>query len=305
MMDKEKLFGTVSANIVVGSTKEQIIAVLSQRWPLTVKQICYHLRKSLSFNITYQAVHKMLCKLEEDRILSKSKGVWQLDKNWLQNQEAFFHHALQNYEGYKNKYLFDSGFEGMRAFEFDNFSELCVETVKLLSSNKLTQKTEPFYCVMEYGYFPFKFNFEHLLLLFKMLKICPQSRYIFRKNTPFGNWVWKQYARIGGIGAPIGTKIDLKEDLFVQGNYIIQVKISETGRKIIRQHWQKWKNLNDSFKDFGLKPEPKILATIKITKNPGLSMFLKNELEKYFKNKAGNCHGSLEKQLKMDKKQSQ
>lgn len=269
------------------STRELIVSLLAQKWPLSVKQIHFQLKKDYSTPVTYQAVHKLLIGLEKEQITVRNGSQWQLNSSWLQHQETFFQQALQRYSGNKNKYDFDPRFEGTQTFEFDSFTDLCVETAKLLASRKLNPKAEPFWCVLEYGWLSFKFNFGHLELLYTMVKNCPKSRNIIQKKTSFGEWIWKQYQRVGGIGAPIGTHIGMREDIFIQGDYIIEVQISKEGKKVIEQYWNKWKNLNDLFKDFGLKKEPKIESTVKITKNPQLASFMKNELEKYFQPKTG------------------
>ena len=278
------LLGSGAIELGDSSTKNQIILVLSRKWPLTVKQVYSLMKKEFFTAVSYQAVHKVLLGLEKQKVVSRIGSAWQLEQNWLQKQETFFQQAVQKYGGAKNRYLIEENFEGTQNFEFDSFSDLCVETAKLLTSKNLTQKAESFYCILEYGWCTIKFKFEHFGLIFGMLKKCPNARYIIRKKTRFGEWIWKQYRRAGGIGAPIGTKIKIQEDIFVQGDYIIQIKISNPGKKIIRKYWKKWKNIEDTFKDLGLKPEPKIECKVKITKNPELANFIKQELDKYFKN---------------------
>ncbi len=267
------------------STKDQLISVLSQKWPLTTKQMHFSLQRQFAAKITYQAVHKLLSKLEHEKIVSKNKNAWQLDSAWLQKQSTFFQQTIQKYAGNKNRYNFDPSFEGTQTFEFDNWTDLNVQTAELLSSHKLNPKTEPFYCVLEYGWWTFKFQFEQLELLYNMIRNCPNTRYLIQKKTPFGEWIGKQYRRVGGIGVPVGTNIGMKEDFFVQGDYIIEASTSEKGKKIIEHYWNKWHSLNDLFKEFGLKKEPKIESTVKITKNPQLAAFMKKELEKYFEKK--------------------
>ncbi len=264
------------------TVKDSIILLLSEKFPLTVKQIHALLKKNFQSESSYQAVHKILTHLGKEHIALKEKTTWKLNPLWLQKQETFFQQTLQKYGGNQNKYDIDLHFDGTQVFHFDRFTDLCVETAKLLSSRKLQPNKEPFYCVFEYGWWPFKFQFEHLELLYRMVKNCPNSRHIIRKNTPFGEWIGKQYRRVGGIGAPIGTSVNISNDIFIQGDYIIEIRISPEGKKTIEKYWNKWKNLNDQFKDFGVKPEPTIHATVQITKNPSLAKFFKNELEKYF-----------------------
>lgn len=266
------------------STKEQLIAILSQKWPLSTKQVHLVLKKQFGVSVTYQAVHKLLSRLEQEKIVSKNQNAWHLDNNWLQKQSTFFQQTIQKYAGNKNHYNFDPNFEGVQTFEFDSFTDLCTETAKLLTSHQLNPKKEPFWCVMEYGWFTIKFRFEHLEILYEMLTHCPQARFIIRKKTPFGEWIAKQYRRVSGIGI-VGHNMDIREDIFIQGDYLIEIQLSDTAKKIIEQYWNRWKNIDETFKEFGLKKEPIIETIVKITKNPQLAAFMKKELEKYFEKK--------------------
>jgi hypothetical protein len=69
--------------------------------------------------------------------------------------------------------------------------------------------------------------------------------------------------------------------MLVQGDWIVQVHFSPESKKIIEKYWNKWKNLEDCFKEFGLKPEPKMKITATVTKNPTMATFLSKEMEKY------------------------
>jgi hypothetical protein len=266
------------------STKECIILLLSRQWPLSIKQIHSTLAKEYETDITYQAVHKLVQSMAEEKILDTTKGAWKLNPAWLAEQEQFFSHARQQYAGQKNKIQFDPTKKEPQIFEFDSFTDLCVETANLLASRKVNPKPEPFWCVLQYGWWSLKFKFEHLELLYRMIQSCPQSRHIFQKITPFGEWIGTQYRRVGGLGI-YGLDLGLPNDLFIQGEYIFEIQTNPEGKKLIEQYWNKWKNVDDVFKEFGLKPEPKIHSTLTITKNPALAQFMKKELEKYFEEK--------------------
>lgn len=266
-----------------GSNKEKIIRLLAERWPLSAKEILLKINKDYSTDVSYQAIHKILLELSNEKIIEKTGKEWKLKKEWLQKGEQFFKKSLDEYNGLINKYNITASFEGSKTFKFDNFSELAVKTAELLASKTLATNVDGYFiCVMEFGWWTFKFKFEQLELLYRMVKNCPNSKNIIRKDTSFGRWIIDQYNKVNAISAPIGTQVDIDEELFVQGNYIIEVNISEEGKKIIEKYWNKWKSINDLFKEFGLKEEPKIEATVKITKNPEMAKFMRKELERYF-----------------------
>ena len=271
------------------TAKSTIIQKLAQEFPLTTKQLSQALQREYGLNITYQAVHKALQELEKEHVATKTNGEWMLNQGWLDSQENFILQTKQKYAGNKNRYNINLNYNGPQVFEFDNFTSVCVETAKLLMSRKLNPAAEPFHCILEYGWWSLKFKFEHLELLYDMVVNCPRSVGVIQKKTKFGEWITKQYKRIGGIQAPIGTNMHVKEDIFIQGNYIIQIQLSEEGKKIIEKLWSKWENLEDCFKEFGLKKEPKMKITVTVSQNPVMARFMKEQIQKCLEE--GKNHG--------------
>ena len=260
-------------------TKNQIIQILSNEYPLTAKKIYERLQKQYSSTISYQGVHKTIKELEKNSIIERKNNDYLLNVEWL-------HQSKNSLEKIEKKYLknneikIPNEFSGSIQIKFDSISELSVSTAQLLLSRQLArdENDKEFICTLEYGWWPFKFKFDDFYLLFQMMVHNPNSKNIIRKKTPFGEWIWKQYKRINAINAPIGTNVNINEELFIQGDHIIEVTFDEKTKKIIYQYYNKWKNIEDSFKDFALKEEPKINATMKITKNPEMASFLRKQL---------------------------
>src|SRR3989344_2244287 len=70
-------------------TKENIILILSEQWPLSTKEIFERVRKSSGNPLTYQAVHKSLRELLDEAVLEKETGKYKLSKNWILNTKQF------------------------------------------------------------------------------------------------------------------------------------------------------------------------------------------------------------------------
>ena len=51
------------------STKEAIINILAENWPLTAKGLYFEIRSRKLFHVSYQAVHKTLNQLETEHVL--------------------------------------------------------------------------------------------------------------------------------------------------------------------------------------------------------------------------------------------
>ncbi len=264
------------------TAKDGIIHTLSTKFPLTAKQLTHTLQREQGMELTYQAVHKALQELEKEHILTKTKNDWQINSAWLDAQASFIRQTQQKYAGSKNKYAIDLNYDGPQTFEFDNFTEFGVETAKLVADKILCKNNENAYFMLEYGWWTLKFKFAHLALLNKLVRNSPNTCGIIRKITPFGVWVQKQYERAGGVGF-IGSDIPFEDDMLIQGDWMVQVHFSSEGKKIIEKYWKKWKNLEDCFKEFGLKQEPKMMITATVSKNPTMAKFLKNEMAQYLK----------------------
>lgn len=262
------------------NAKSAIIQKLSKQFPLTTKQLSNAIQHEYGLEITYQAVHKAVLELEKDHILCKEKNQWKIDSAWLQHHERFIQQTLQKYQGNKNKYNIDLNFRGTQQFEFDNLTDFYVETAKLVAHNVLCKNQEPAYWILEYGWWTPKFKFEHLELLLKLSISAPKTGYIIRTPTPFGKWVSGQYARVGGIGK-VGINFPVEDDFLIQGDWVGQFHTSDEGKKLIEKLWNKWKNLEDCFREFGLKNEPKTRVIATITYNPTLANFMRKQFDKY------------------------
>ena len=87
---------TMTINLVLpqigsggGGTKDHIISILSQEWPLSTKEIKSRISKQFSGELTYQAVHKALNELEQQKVLKKENGTYELSKDWVDGIESF------------------------------------------------------------------------------------------------------------------------------------------------------------------------------------------------------------------------
>lgn len=262
------------------TAKDGIIHTLSTKFPLTAKQLTHTLQREHGMELTYQGVHKALQELEKEHILTKTKNNWQINSAWLDSQASFIRKTQQKYSGSKNKYAIDLNYDGPQTFEFDSFTDFSVETARLVADKVLCKNKETAYFMLEYGWWTPKFKFSHLALLNKLMRSSPKSCHIIRKITPFGIWVQKQYERAGGKGL-IGLNMPFDDDMLVQGDWIVQVHLTPESKKIIEKYWKKWKGLEDSFKEFGLKEEPKMKIIATVSKNPTMARFLSQEMEKY------------------------
>jgi hypothetical protein len=267
------------------STKQKIISLLSDEWPLSAKRVHNNLKRAYGTELSYQGVHETLKEMEEQKVIEKKKNEYLLNIEWIQQSKKVLERVEKKYLQ-NQKIVIPENFSGSIEIEFDSISDLCVSVAELLASKQLSggRSCHDIYGVLEYGWWPFKFRFEHFELLLRIVRANNPMRggIIIRKKTPFGKWIREQYVKIKAICAPLGTKFDIGEDIFIVENCLLEIKVPQETKKIIEHYYNKWKNLNDTFKEFGLKEEPKAHSVIRISKNPELANYLRKQLNKVF-----------------------
>ena len=271
------------------NAKSALIHQLSHTFPQSIKQLHQHLTREMGRDITYQAVHKAVQELKNEGVILKTNEGWQLNTQWIENQGQFIRKTKQRYGEQTNRYDIDLKNSGPQRFEFDNHTDFSVETAKLVANNVLCQHGETAYWIMEYGWWTLKFHFNHLVLLHKLMKSSPRSCHLVQKKTPFGIWAQKQYEKVGGIGI-IGKDLGLNDDFLIQGDWILQIHFQPEDRKTIEKYWKKWKNLEDCYKEFGLKKEPKMSIIATLNKNQEMAQYLSTQVEKTIQKETNHDH---------------
>ena len=71
------------------NTKSAIIEVLSQKWPLTAKEIYSLTKKVSSTNVSYQAVHKTINELVTQEVINKNERKYSLNLEWIKKLKEF------------------------------------------------------------------------------------------------------------------------------------------------------------------------------------------------------------------------
>lgn len=71
------------------TTKGQIIYCLSNEWPLSAKELHKAIRKKFERGITYQAVHKVVKELVNEKVLEKKERGYSLSTVWVDRMGEF------------------------------------------------------------------------------------------------------------------------------------------------------------------------------------------------------------------------
>lgn len=97
--------------------RDAIIGILSADWPLSLKEIYSKLKSKYGVSVTYQAAHKHLHNLIEEKIVSDTENRYSLDLNWIKSSNEKFAHLEKAYTQQKltqqlpKKVVFNSYYE--------------------------------------------------------------------------------------------------------------------------------------------------------------------------------------------------
>ncbi len=80
-----------------GNVKNTLVQKLSKQWPLTLKQLDHALKREFGMDVTYQAIHKAMQQLEEEKIVEKTKEGFQLHPEWILNITRLSNQISQAY----------------------------------------------------------------------------------------------------------------------------------------------------------------------------------------------------------------
>lgn len=266
------------------STREQIILLLSQEWPLSVKSICNKVGKDSG--ISYQAVHKIIKQLEQAGTIVQTGRDYKLSNGWISGLRKFSESVGERYSKTQGKYEIKPGFEGKVSMHFDDYSNFIVIMADILERRILVGKgpnigTGIFRHVM----WPLRFSFSDFELFRKMTKSIPETFLLVKHDTPLDKWIKKEWIK-GGYGPiMLGVAFEgIDDDFIIHGDSVVQVKYSEDTKKAIDAVYKRCANLTDIFKEYftGTLSKRKSNIDVTITKNPELAAVMRNQILSHF-----------------------
>jgi len=269
------------------STKDQIINILSNQWPLSAKEIYNKTAKEFGNEASYQAIHKTLTELEKNHTISHNGQGYELDKLWISNSKKFFDELESRYYNTPEKYKIDKNFEGRIKFEFNDFSQFCVTMAQIFSSGVLAGNSPNVgFGLLRHAWWPFNFSFANFELLKEIGKTNKDAYVIVKENYPFDMWIVNQYKKVGWHSIITDNKdAEYENDIGVQGDSIWQAKFSEETKKLMDTVYKRNADLGDLFQEYvrqSLKKYP-VHIEVTIEKNPtAAKLLLIGTVKKYF-----------------------
>lgn len=267
------------------SHKEAIISILGTRWPLSTKDIYSEIQRLSDANgFSYQATHKTIQQLVEEKILAKNGKNYELSQEWI-NRLKNFSTSLSDKYSNKNNQEITPDFEGTIKWRFDDLSVFAMEMLRLITNiAKWNDAKENGVLLVKHAWWPFNFKFMDFALFLDMVKLTKGGNVVFESDAPFDRWVAKQYVS-SGVKVKFVENLNLDHDvLFFQG-VIIQASFSDETRQLQDEVYSKVHDLGDLLQEFVFQrhAHKKVEIEVQIIKNPALSKTMRDQLvEKYF-----------------------
>lgn len=263
------------------TTKESVIRILSQEWPLTTKEIYRKISKENNKAISYQAVHKALNQLSDQHILSKQNQAYQLNAHWINQIKNFGQTIDHVYSNESGKLNLPNDFSKPYTIEFKDVSAYPVTMGNILISKTLTNgETKPVYALLQHGLWPLRFNFLDYEVLLRCAKANPVHG-VITSNLPFDQWIAEQYITGGFTTVKVGIKPKkLEGNFIIHGETVMEVEYPPETLQFIEEIYAKMNSLSDLFKFYISRKISKhpYKAIVTIQKNPTLAKILTNQI---------------------------
>jgi len=215
------------------SSKDLVFRVLFEEWPLSAKEIYSKVEKLSSKEISYQAVHKLLLSLVDEKVVVKVDGKYLLNQGWVERNLLALSKLLENLKagskvfGFEQKFIFDT------VYDVDKF------LIKFCSDTHL-QKEDEVILVWEHFWIPLFFSKE---IYREMKKVILGSNFycVTSNNSPVDKWCadfWKN----AGVKERVNVKINLGNSLAIFKDIIIQIFYPYEIRKALDEVYESTNN---------------------------------------------------------------
>ncbi|MBS3061801.1 MAG: hypothetical protein J4215_04435 [Candidatus Diapherotrites archaeon] len=265
------------------TVKDWTIRILTQEWPLSLKQITERVQQQSGKTVSQQAVFKTLQDLVRQKVVEKHDKSYALNKEWITHLAKSVQDLQTTYENHAGQLPALGKLDTKTVIEFHDPSAVAVTVAQILASRVLTQgKPEPFYGIKRHGLWPLRFSFSDFELLKEMTKSIPCYCAVIG-NDPFDRWVVEQYLKGGFKKSKTGAKAEFKEwDIMAHGEYVLTIQYAKETEQAIEYLFKQINNLSELFEKFSQEElsKFKFQATLTIERNPDLARLIKEKCMK-------------------------
>ena len=226
------------------STRDLVIEILSKDWPLSPKSIYNRVKKQNLKQITYQAVFKVIKKMQEEAILDKNGGKYSIDLSWIAQSKEFFDQIESTYTGgLSDKIPFiNAHMHDYVKYSFDTAHDLAV-FLATYYLNYPNPNNEPAAFRMFTVYTQIgqpKSNIENISRFAKK----NDCYVICRHKTLYDRFMAKAYKKIGKFKFILGADCSDETDYMVIGDYCARIFFPSDLKKMINKFRDESKHLS-------------------------------------------------------------
>jgi hypothetical protein len=268
------------------STKEKIITLLGQKWPLSAKEIYHSITREQATEITYQAIHKTLNEMLEEKTIEKKDQKYQLNQEWIQQIKKT---ATQLEEKYKNGKQVDFEHFESEYVEFNDFMSLARFVINEFFINYPNPEKKPLVCYWNHVYGVVGATEKEYSNLKKMFT-NPQHYGVCKNNTVLDNYMAKVYKKMGKKSVN-GINYPFHNETYVCGDFVCEAFFPIEYNKKVNEFFERIKEVTpEVIQEYGeVQFSPKMKSNLIIYKNKKFAEELrKYAIEAYNKRKEKN-----------------
>jgi len=213
-----------------GFSKDIVVGILSHEWPLSTKQLYSMIRREANFDVTYQAVHKILKDLVDACVIYKVEGKYRLHLSWIKEIKNFANVVENNYiKGNKSPLIKNvtgkNASENVIVLDFNSLIEMdkCWMDIETSYVLNLTKDDCSYLCWMgRHTWWVFAYPDEEYKLNKKILDAGAKVYMLCKGNKPLdmeANLFYKSM----GISFNYGVNCAENSDILIFGDNVMQM----------------------------------------------------------------------------------
>ncbi|MEK6958579.1 MAG: hypothetical protein AABW59_00890 [archaeon] len=263
-------------NLKSNSSKDLVVQVLVNEWPLSAREIFNRVKKNSSSSVSYQAVHKALKLLENDKILYKESGKYSINSSWVESVSDFASFLKRNLDSQKAVYPLQRSMVFSTVYEVDQFLS---EFGKMLKP----KKEDEFALHWHHFWIPLFFSKDAYCAM-KELLVGSTFYCVTPSNTSIDKWV-ANFWNSSGVNEKTGVKGAYGIDMIIFKDIIVQVFYPKEIKDMIDKVYNSTKDPSklDIDKFFKTVFEKKTRIPVLITKNEEVASELLAQTKALFK----------------------
>ena len=260
------------------SSKDLIIKILSEKWPLTAKEIYSKVKKESKQAISYQAVHKAIGELLEGKVIEKSGQAYLLSLAWVDSNALLFSNL---HASYTNDFI--KSVEG-KTLEFDTLYAADKFLMQSLSKFLQILPKKPVLCLhWNHLWLPLFLSREDYASVKGIGKLF-KGFSLSKGSDPIDNWC-SDFWTTAGIRSKTGLDVASTFDIIAVNDFVIQVFYAPEIKQKLNKIYSKTKHVKDLDIDdfFQSVFEKKTRVLVKVSKDPLLAEELRQWTVSHFK----------------------